>query len=470
MDRFDRHNLFYFTQLCSDGAVLVFSFALALYLGKTHAVMAWHMADLLFLLYLIVGWYVTSVRYKLYPPVVQHTLLKEIFSSYNVIVIQVLLCVLFSFTFERSSYGRSFVFSYGLALFLLVPMSKIGVRTFFRYFFGKGHFLKRVVIIGDGVSGRRFYQFITNNPLYGYKLVKYINGAIIIRANRRAMDKLRLIASGATSFGRVDEVFITESSTGSYEASEIIKILSAYAMQVRIIPKIAAYSPTAQLQVTMLGGFPLISMSKEPLEDVFNQFTKRLFDILFSLMVMLLICSWLIPFIALLIMLESKGPVFFMQERWGKRNKPFKCFKFRSMYIDLGDADENGTFRQAQKDDRRITKVGRILRKTNLDEFPQFINVLKGEMSVVGPRPHATLMNLEAVHAISNYMVRHQTKPGITGWAQVNGYRGESRTPEQLEQRVAYDVWYIQNWTFWLDLKIIFLTFWKMVVGDRNAY
>ncbi|WP_051293391.1 undecaprenyl-phosphate glucose phosphotransferase [Olivibacter sitiensis] len=469
MRKGEHHNFYYLVQICFDGAGLVLTFFLAMCFGKQAALASADLADGLFLLYLLIGWYFASIRYSLYPPVLHHTLLKDLFACFNVIVVQVLLCILFSFTFKEQLYGRSFVFIYALGLFVLMPMSKIGVRKFFYYYYGKGRFLKRVVVVGDGVSGKRFYHFILQNPLYGYEMVKYIPGSMIVRGHRQAMAKLQTMASGLSSLGRIDEVFVTEAGNASYDTREIINILSAYAVQVRLIPKVASYA-NGQLQVTMLGSFPLISMVQEPLEDVFNQFLKRGFDLLFSTLVLVFVCSWLLPLIAFLIKLESKGPVFFMQERWGKRNKPFKCYKFRSMYTDLGDSDEKGTFRQARKGDRRITKIGRFLRKTNLDEFPQFFNVFRGEMSVVGPRPHATLMNLEALHAINKYLVRHQCKPGITGWAQVNGLRGESDNPEKLEERVAYDVWYIQHWTFWLDMKIIFLTFWKMLVGDKNAY
>lgn len=470
MERAGQYNSYYITQLMCDLLFLCLSFFLALWLGRIYPDLDVRLPDVLFLLYLVFGWYLTSIRYHLYPPSFHQTWLKQLFASFNVILVEVLLCILFSFTFKEQNYGRGFVVIYGLLLFVFMPISKMGVRHYFRYVYGRGHHLKRAIVIGDGISGKRFCLFISNNPLYGYQLVKYIHGEMIIRANRQAMDKLRRMASGRTSLGRIDEVFITESSLGNYDAQEVMHILGDYAVQLRLIPKAVTYAPNMQLQVSMLGDFPLFSYSQEPLENVFNQFIKRMFDLVFSLLVCLFICSWLMPLIALLIRLESRGPVFFLQERWGKRNKPFKCFKFRSMYCNLGDADGNGTFKQAQKGDKRITRIGKILRKTNLDEFPQFLNVLRGDMSVVGPRPHATLMNLEALSAIGNYLVRHQTKPGITGWAQVNGLRGESCHAEQLEERVAYDVWYIQHWTFWLDVRIIFLTFWKMVVGDRNAY
>jgi len=170
------------------------------------------------------------------------------------------------------------------------------------------------------------------------------------------------------------------------------------------------------------------------------------------------------------IKLSSKGPVFFKQVRWGRDNIKFTAYKFRSMVTESKDVGRNGKYQQATKDDPRITSVGKFLRKTNLDELPQFINVLKGEMSIVGPRPHPEPLNLESKDHVKLYMLRHLVKPGITGWAQVNGLRGETKEIDLMQKRVEHDVWYIENWSFSTDIYIIFLTVWNMVKGDPNAY
>ena len=192
---------------------------------------------------------------------------------------------------------------------------------------------------------------------------------------------------------------------------------------------------------------------------------KRAFDIVFSAMIVVFLLSWLIPLIALIIKLESKGPTFFKQLRKGKDGKTFYCLKFRSMTVNA-DAD----VRRASKGDCRVTKVGYFLRKTSLDEFPQFINVLKGEMSVVGPRPHMLRHTQEYSQAIDNFMDRHTIMPGITGLAQVCGHRGEIKELENIAQRVKDDLHYIHNWSFLLDLKIVMLTIWKLAQNDEKAY
>ena len=192
---------------------------------------------------------------------------------------------------------------------------------------------------------------------------------------------------------------------------------------------------------------------------------KRAFDVVFSAMILVFLLSWLIPLIALIIKIESKGPTFFKQLRTGKDGTPFYCLKFRSMTINA-DAD----VRQACKGDCRVTKVGHFLRKTSLDEFPQFINVLKGEMSVVGPRPHMLLHTQEYSQVIDNFMERHTIMPGITGLAQVCGHRGEIKGLKSMAQRVNADIHYIHHWSFLLDIKIVLLTVWKLVRNDEKAY
>lgn len=211
---------------------------------------------------------------------------------------------------------------------------------------------------------------------------------------------------------------------------------------------------------------PILSLRNEPLDDIANRLKKRVFDVFFSLFVMVFILSWLIPLIALLIKLDSRGPVFFIQNRLGRDLNRIRVFKFRTMRTTEGD----NQYRQATKDDPRVTRIGRFLRKTSLDELPQFFNVLLGEMSVVGPRPHPLKMNDDYKKIIDKYMIRHFLKPGITGWAQVNGYRGETKELQDIQGRIEHDIWYMENWTFWTDVKIIFLTVYNVIKGEKNAY
>jgi putative colanic acid biosynthesis UDP-glucose lipid carrier transferase len=266
----------------------------------------------------------------------------------------------------------------------------------------------------------------------------------------------------------IDEVLVALPNSANQKINNIADIVNRYPIKLRIIP---AYHEliNSQYSISIFNGFPMITNRHVPLDDINLRWVKRLFDVIFSSLVVILIFPWLIPIVALAINLDSKGPVFYLQDRWGKKNKKIKCYKFRTMYV--RDTDESNTeFKQASKDDPRITRVGAFLRRNNIDEFPQFINVFFGEMSVVGPRPHPIPLNLQSKEVIDNYLVRHLVKPGITGWAQVNGFRGETPDPALMRARVKYDIWYIENWNLLLDIKIIFLTFWKTIAGDKNAF
>jgi len=217
--------------------------------------------------------------------------------------------------------------------------------------------------------------------------------------------------------------------------------------------------------VSYIGGLPVLQRYREPLKRIHKQFLKRIFDIIVSSLVIIFILSWLIPFISLLIKLESKGPVFFRQLRSGRDNNSFWCLKFRSMRT-----NEISDVVQATKGDDRITRVGNFLRKTSLDEFPQFLNVFMGDMSIVGPRPHMLHHTEQYSSQVNHYMARLYLKPGVTGWAQVNGYRGEIKNIELMKNRVEHDIWYMENWSILLDIKIMYLTFVNILKGEENAY
>jgi exopolysaccharide biosynthesis polyprenyl glycosylphosphotransferase len=234
-------------------------------------------------------------------------------------------------------------------------------------------------------------------------------------------------------------------------------------IRLRITPDFSSFMQR-KINVDFFGGIPVITLREEPLQYEFNRFLKRVFDIIFSLLVIILVMSWLLPIIAMLIKLTSKGPVFFAQTRSGIDNKAFTCLKFRSMAL-----NDYSDLKQATKNDPRVTKIGRFLRKSSLDEMPQFFNVLVGDMSVVGPRPHMIRHTEDYSKIVDGFMVRHLVLPGITGAAQVNGYRGETKSDEDMIVRVKYDVWYLENWTLLLDIKLIFLTVINLIKGSENA-
>lgn len=248
------------------------------------------------------------------------------------------------------------------------------------------------------------------------------------------------------------------------ELQQLLQHAQNYLIKVFFVVSDLVYD-NSSLKIGINRHIPVFSYRHEPLEKTYNLLLKRTFDIIVSFTVILCVLSWMIPLIGILIKLDSPGPVFFRQKRSGYNNREFNCLKFRSMRIN-GDADKA----QATKNDKRISRIGRFLRRTNLDEFPQFINVLLGNMSVVGPRPHMLAHTEYYSKEIDKYMVRHFALPGITGYAQIMGARGETKRIEDMQKRVEYDIWYLENWSFFLDMKIILLTALATFKGDKNAY
>lgn len=262
---------------------------------------------------------------------------------------------------------------------------------------------------------------------------------------------------------KIDVVFVVLPDSGARRAISVIDDLGNTTASLYYVPDFFLFS-LLNAQVGEIESVPVLQVAESPFYGA-DGLMKQLFDVVFSIFAIIAISPVLLG-VALAVKLSSPGPVLFVQKRYGLNGKRFRVFKFRSMKVDAPDADK----RQATKDDDRITKVGRFIRKTSLDELPQFFNVLKGEMSVVGPRPHTVAHNEHYRKEVRRYMLRHKVKPGVTGWAQVNGLRGETADIERMEERIAYDLEYIRNWSPLLDLKIIVLTVWTIARGDKNAY
>jgi putative colanic acid biosynthesis UDP-glucose lipid carrier transferase len=352
---------------------------------------------------------------------------------------------------------------------MLLATEKFVLRRILNFIRRRGRNLRSLLIIGAGKIGRQFYSEIITNQHFGYKLLGFVDDRIQADMNGEYAGPISELDTILES-KNVDDVIIALPNYAFSKIKEVITICEKYPIKVRLIPDYFQFI-SDKYSVSMFGSFPVITTRDHRINEFQWRILKRIFDITFSLFCFLLFFSWLFPLVTLFIKLDSKGPVLFKQERWGRNNKRFSAYKFRSMVCGGKDIDENGKYKQALKNDPRLTRVGKFLRKTNLDELPQFINVLKGELSIVGPRPHPTPLNLESREYINKYMRRHIVKPGITGWAQVNGFRGETTSNKKLMlKRVEYDLWYIENWSFLLDIQIIILTIWLMIKGDPNAY
>jgi len=285
-------------------------------------------------------------------------------------------------------------------------------------------------------------------------------------------DQLQIVSSGvsdrlsAAAAAGVKDIYVTVIPDRMLDVHDLIKEADKNGLRLKFIPDMGSHL-FGSYNVNYLGNkFPIITIRPEPLEEIDERFKKRFFDLAFSSLLFILLLWWLLPLIALIIKLDSKGPVFFLQKRAGRNNKQFTVFKFRTMIV----TETSLEYVQAKKGDTRITRVGNFLRRSSLDELPQFINVIFGDMSVVGPRPHPLKLNDQFQMIIDKYMVRHFVKPGITGWAQVHGLRGETKDAFDMENRVKYDIHYLENWTAMLDVKIVFMTIINMLRGDDNAY
>jgi undecaprenyl-phosphate galactose phosphotransferase/putative colanic acid biosynthesis UDP-glucose lipid carrier transferase len=329
-----------------------------------------------------------------------------------------------------------------------------------------GYNYRRVIIIGAGQKGKDIQKILSKDVSYGYQVLGFFDDVASTKesASAGSVGGLNEAIDFLKTNG-VHEVYIASSNYASKEISKIILFCERNLIRLKFVPDFQNFTKSKRVEINFYDDLPVISFRQEPLESTLNRTVKRLFDIAFATAIIVCIFPWLFPIIMLAVKLSSRGSVFFKQERTGEQNKVFWCYKFRTMHVnDLAHEQ------QATRHDARITNVGRFLRQTNLDELPQFFNVLFGSMSVVGPRPHMLKHTEEYSALINSFIVRQLIKPGITGWAQVNGFRGETHTLVQMEKRVEYDIWYIENWSFYLDIKILFRTIANMVRGDKNAF
>ena len=321
-----------------------------------------------------------------------------------------------------------------------------------------------VAVLGFNPTGIKMADYFARHPL-DYQFVGILDEGKTMFVDEYGELHDHLIEGIRTAAKRdIRELYVCMPPNSLSHARPLLAEAEQQCIRLKLVPDLSG-AMAARFQVRYMDDFPIFSLRHEPLEDIYARFKKRLFDIIFSSLVIVLVLSWLYPILGLLIKLQSRGPILFKQLRSGRDNRSFWCYKFRSMRVN-DDSDK----RQASRNDDRITPIGRFLRKTSLDELPQFFNVLKGEMSVVGPRPHMLAHTEQYRAIIDTFMVRHFLKPGITGWAQVQGYRGETKDPAEMEARVEKDIWYMEHWNLMLDIRIIFLTAYLLVKGDDKAF
>jgi len=373
--------------------------------------------------------------------------------------------LLFYLFFSRQiDLSRLYILSVIIIVGCLLLLNRFLYLGISNYFKNKNHLFNKVIIIGYNDTAKKLENYFEeegfNTHLLGFiedeKNIKELTRHPILADLKHAMQ----VAIDMD----VQEIFSTITPEQNNYIYTLMNKAETECIRFKVVPDLSVFINKPVI-INYIRELPVLSLRSEPLDDVGNRVKKRILDVTVSLLVVIFILSWLVPILGLIIYLESKGPIFFSQLRSGKNNKTFHCYKFRSMKV-----NKESDSKQATKDDKRITRIGRILRKTSLDEFPQFFNVLKGEMSLVGPRPHMVKHTSDYSKIVDQYMIRQFLKPGITGWAQINGYRGEITENEQIVNRVNEDLWYLENWNIWLDVRILFLTIYKVFKGDEKAF
>ena len=410
-----------------------------------------------------------SFSYVLFPSLIQLRLIKyediirRATSTCFMMLLFVSLIIFVSKPF--ADFPRTFLFYSMLAYFIFMLTERIILRKILMRFRANKGNLKNVILVGNEQTVYQLFE-ILKTPIYGYNIVGFFYDG---ECTNQEMAAKRLGGTGdiygwLTVHSNINEIYGYFPKEQHDTINMMSKFCDNHLIRFYYIPAINVFK--GNMAITFMEGIPVIARREEPLRIGSNKLAKRIFDIIFSSFVLLLIFPWIFIFVSVMIKIQSPGPIFFLQERTGLDGKIFKCIKFRSMKVN-NDADEI----QATKNDPRKFPFGDFMRKTNIDELPQFINVFLGDMSVVGPRPHMLKHTAEYSKLINHFMVRHFAKPGITGLAQVSGFRGETRYIDQMEGRVKKDIEYIENWTFLLDLKIIVKTVTNMFGKEKgNAY
>ena len=410
-------------------------------------------------------WILVSLALQLYELSQLKRINKILFNLFKAFGFNILILAAVLFSLKASEFSREhLMYTYALLFVFIFLWRYISIQLIILYR-KLGYNYSSVVIIGGENTAEQLYNYCNSKDGLGIKLMGIFSDTEISFEFKEGVKSGRLedLEQFALKNG-IDEIFYTMPLTHTKKIKDLVDFCDKYMIRFKVVPDFRGFL-FKKVNVDFYDDVPVISLREEPLRDFVNRFVKRIFDLLFSFLVILLVLSWLYPLIAILIKLSSKGPVLFKQLRSGINNEDFLCYKFRSMAI-TDDADSL----QATLGDARITKIGTFLRKSSLDEFPQFFNVFMGDMSIVGPRPHMLLHTEEYSELINKYMVRQLVKPGITGLAQIRGYRGETKELKDMEGRVKFDVWYIENWTLSLDISIILQTIWNVFKGDENAY
>lgn len=418
-----------------------------------------------FFFYWSAVWVIISLKFDLYeiPRILYiHKIISK--NLYGVFTFSFISLALIFFVFEYKL-SRLFFATLMLSFLTLLLLWRFFCFSMIKKYRKKGHNSSKIVLVGINKNILKLINKVYLNRNFGFKIEGLFTDAVIDKELKKYLKgKLKDIFE-FLEHNKVDEIIISLPYHQSKLINDLFKFADNNVIRVRVIPEFSEYL-SQRFSIDYIQNTPIMKLRSEPLQSLTNRVVKRSFDVFFSFLVVILIFSWLFPIIAIIIKSTSKGPVFFVQQRTGKNGEAFNCFKFRSMTVNK-DSDNL----QATKNDKRVTKFGAFMRKTSIDELPQIFNVLLNHMSLVGPRPHMLKHTEEYRVLVDKFMVRHFAKPGVTGWAQINGFRGETKYLKDMSNRAAADIWYIENWSFLLDIKIVIITAWSMFFKrDENAF
>ncbi|MCJ8166395.1 undecaprenyl-phosphate glucose phosphotransferase [Pontibacter sp. E15-1] len=414
-----------------------------------------------FMLFAWLAWFICATLVSTYRLYRVTPTAKALINALKAITLYVILIEATISVLHVTVISKSFRFNHYAILLVLVLCWRLIVITVLKLYRARGYNYRNVIIVGYSKSGKELKKFFKRHPELGYRFLGFFDD----NANSDSDIKgtIESVEDYALQYG-VDEIYCSPFELKKFQLTQLINFVDNNLIRIKFLPDPGSL-PYKNLKIDFYDLLPVLILRTIPLDDAINKFFKRVFDFLFALLIIVSVLSWMLPLLAILIKIDSEGPVFFKQERSGIDNKKFKCWKLRTMY-----ANKDANTQQARRGDARITLIGGFLRRSSLDELPQFFNVLFGQMSVVGPRPHMLKHTQEYAAIIDKFMVRHLIKPGITGLSQIRGFRGDTSEVYQMRGRVKLDIFYLENWSFLLDLKIIFYTVYNIMRGDKAAF
>jgi len=456
----------YYSRLFFDLVILNLCFITAAVIAQSFRILLHRNHMLVLMAILNFVWYFSSNVINFYEDFNTRNFSYQFIKIIRSILFQIITTILFIFVVKEDLFTRNFIAIYSVLLAVSVSIRTQLIKFILLKIKKNSKNVRNVLVIGAGELGKNFYELVNSHADFGYNLIGFLDDNL--ESDINIIGKIGDLDKTLTGLN-VEEVVVALPIYASNMLEQIIRICNKHAVRVNIIPDFFQFL-SQKFQINMMGDFPIITVRSEPLAEFHWRFVKRTIDIVISLGVNLLFLSWFIPVLYCINKISSPGTLFFIQDRIGAKNRVFKCYKFRTMHADNNSI---GKYQPTIKDDPRITRIGKFLRKSNLDELPQFINVFKAEMSVVGPRPHAIAYNEIYKEMVDEIKIRNWVKPGITGWAQIHGLRGDVSDYEENKKRtikrIEYDLWYIENWSLWLDIQIILATVWQMIKGKAKG-